>query len=123
MAYSIDFIERAVAFKQNGHTFIQLREMFGIPSETFYQWEKRLKNGYYDVKRPKQERYRKIDKEQLKKAIAENPDAFLYELAVLFHCSPQAVFSMLKKLNITLKKRPLPTVKNPKQNVRNILVN
>jgi len=116
MAYSKDFIEAAVAFKQNGHTFKQLREAFGIPAETFYQWEDRLNSGYYDEKRPKQERNRKINKELLIKAVAETPDAFLYELAALFSCSPQAVFSMLQKLNITLKKRPLPTVKNLKQN-------
>jgi len=114
MAYSRDFIETAVAFKQNGHTFKQLHETFGIPAETFYQWEDKLETGYYNVKRPKQERKRKINKEMLKKAVAENPDAFLYELAALFDCSPQAVFSMLQKMNITLKKRPLPTVKNPK---------
>jgi len=122
MAYSIDFIEAAVAFKKNGHTFKQLREVFGIPAETFYQWENRLENGYYGVERPRQERNRKINKEQLKKAVAENPDAFLYELAALFGCTPQAVFSMLRKMNITLKKRPLPTVKNPMQNVQNILI-
>ena len=98
MAYSIDFIKTAVAFKQNGHTLKQLHETFGIPAETFYQWENRLESGYYDVKRPKQERNRKINKEQLKKVVAENPDAFLYELAALFSCSPQAVFSMLHKM-------------------------
>jgi transposase len=112
MAYSKDFIEAAVAFKQNDHTFKQLREVFGIPAETFYQWEGRLESGYYDLKKPKQERNRKINKELLKKAVAETPDAFLHELAALFNCSPQAVFSMLQKLNITVKKRPLPTVKN-----------
>jgi transposase len=112
MAYSKDFIKAAVAFKQNDHTFKQLYEVFGIPAETFHQWKDRLESGYYDVQRPKQERNRKIDKELLKKAVAENPDAFLYELAELFSCSPQAVFSMLQKLTITVKKRPLPTVKN-----------
>jgi len=33
MAYSIDYIKRAVAYKQEGHTFKQLREAFGIPIE------------------------------------------------------------------------------------------
>ena len=116
MAYSRDFIEAAVAFKQNDHTFKQLREAFGIPPETFYQWVNKLESGYYDMEKPKQERNRKINKEMLKKAVAETPDAFLYELAARFNCSPQAVFSMLQKLNITLKKRPLPTVRNLKQN-------
>ena len=119
----MDFIEAAVAFKKNKHTFKQLREAFGIPAETFYQWESRLESGYFDVERPKQERNRKINKEQLKEAVAENPDAFLHELAALFGCTPQAVFSMLHKMNITIKKRPLPTVKNPIQSVPSILLN
>ena len=50
MAYSIDFIERAVAYKQEGHTLKQLQEAFGIPSETYYDWKKKLENGHFDVK-------------------------------------------------------------------------
>jgi hypothetical protein len=33
MAYSKDFKGRTVAYKQEGHTFEQLREAFGIPSD------------------------------------------------------------------------------------------
>jgi transposase-like protein len=50
MAYSRDFIERAVAYKNEGHTFQQLREAFDIPPNTYYNWSKRLANGYYDTK-------------------------------------------------------------------------
>jgi transposase len=114
MAYSIDFIEKAVAYRQKGHTFKELQEAFGIPNQTYYFWKSRLESGYYDTEKPKQERYRKIDKEQLKKAVEEQPDAYLFELAALFNCTPQAVFYMLRKQNITLKKRPLPTAKNQK---------
>ena len=49
MAYSMDYKQRAVAYKQEGHTFQQLREAFGIPSETYYQWKKKLENGYYEI--------------------------------------------------------------------------
>ena len=114
MAYSIDFIKKAVAYKQNGNTFKQLHEAFGIPPETYYQWEKRLESGYYEVKKGIQERKRKIDREQLKQAVKQNPDAFLYELAGQFGCTPQAIFYMLRKLKITYKKRPLPIMKNQK---------
>jgi transposase len=62
MAYSIDFRKRAVAYKQEGHTFKQLREAFGIPSETYYNWKEKLHSGYYQMK-AKQIRRRKIDKE------------------------------------------------------------
>jgi transposase len=103
MAYSLDFKKRAVAYKDEGHTFKQLREAFNIPSETYYDWKEKLENGYYTTK-IKRERSGKIDKEQLKKAVAEKPDAYLYELAQPFGCTPQAVFLMLRKLKITVKK-------------------
>ena len=119
MAYSIDFIRRAVEYKREGHTFNQLREAFDIPPETYYQWGKKLENGYYETK-PKRERLRKIDKELLKQAVQKKPDAYLYELAQQFDCTPQAVFLMLKKLKITLKKRPLPTAKSQNSSARNL---
>jgi hypothetical protein len=114
MAYDIDFIKRAVAYRQSRHTLNQLREAFGIPPETYYQWANNIETGYYEIKKGIQERKRKIDRDQLKKAVADKPDAYLYELADLFDCSPQAIFYMLKKMNITIKKRPLPIVKNLK---------
>jgi transposase len=113
--YSKDFVERAVAYKEEGHTFKQLREAFEIPPETYYQWKERLQDGYYDKPKIKKERSRKINREKLKKAVEKNPDAYLYELAEPFGCTPQAVFYMLEKLNITIKKRPLGTVNDVKR--------
>jgi hypothetical protein len=103
MAYSTDFIKRALAYRQAGHTFAQLREAFGIPSATYYGWEAKLDKGYYDIK-IKRERRRKIGKEALKQAVEEKPDAFLKEYAQQFNCTPTAVFYALEKLNITRKK-------------------
>ena len=104
-------MRRAVAYKNEGHTFKELKDTFNIPSETYYQWKEKLNNGY-DGKKVFRERSRKIDKEELKKAVEEKPDAYLYELAQLFDCSPQAVFLMLNRLNITRKKSPSPITKN-----------
>src|SRR5215469_11539842 len=104
MAYSKDYKQRAVAYKKEGHTFKQLREAFGIPPETYYEWNEKLESGYYDIK-IKRERSRKIDREKLRMAVEENPDAYLHELAQPFDCTPQAVFYMLKKMKITVKKR------------------
>jgi transposase len=120
MAYGMDFKKRAVAYKQEGHTFKQLREAFGIPSETYYQWEKKLKNGYYEIK-TERTRNRKIDKEDLKRSVALKPDAYLYESAQKYDCTDSAVFYALKKLKITLKKRLSPTVKNLRRNGANTL--
>ena len=114
MAYSKDFIERAVAYRREGHTFEQLREAFGIPSATYYDWERKLENGHFDVK-VKRERKRKIDKEALKRSVMEKPDAFLSEYAEEFGCTPTALFYALEKLNISRKKSPLPIMKNRKR--------
>jgi transposase len=119
MAYSIDFIKRAVAYKQEGHTFAQLREAFDVPSATFYDWEEKLDSGYYNTK-TKRGRKRKIDKGGLKREIAEKPDAYLRELAEKYGCTESAVFYALKKLNITRKKRLLPVLKNPGWNGRSM---
>ena len=119
MAYSIDFKKRAVAYKQEGHTFIQLREAFGIPSETYYDWKEKLESGYYQTT-IKRERRRKIDKEALKQAVSQKPDAYLKELAEPFGCTATAVFYALEKLGITIKKSPLPITKNQRNNGRSI---
>jgi transposase len=119
MAYSIDYIKRAVVYRQEGHTFKQLREAFGIPSATYYDWEEKLNSGYYEIP-IKRERRRKIDKEILRQAVADNPDAFLKELAEQFGCTVPAVFYALEKLDISRKKNHLPITKNPKKNGRNI---
>ena len=117
--YSIDYIKRAVAYKEEGHTFRELKDTFNIPPETYYQWKEKLENGYNGTKVFRQ-RTRKIDKEKLKKAVEEKPDMCLYELARLFDRAPQAVFLTLEKLNITRKKSPSLIMKSPRKNARNL---
>jgi transposase len=103
MAYSKDYVERAVAYKQEGHSFNELREAFGIPPNTYYDWEEKLNNGHYEIT-VKRERSRKIDKEALREAVKQKPDAFLSEHAEQFGCTPVAIHLALKKLGITRKK-------------------
>ena len=117
--YSMDYRLRAVAYKDEGHTFKELRATFKIPAETYYQWKEKLEDGYYDTKIIR-ERRRKIDKDELKQAVTKKPDAYLRELADKFNCTESAVFYALKRLKITRKKSVLPITKNPKRNVRNI---
>ncbi len=104
MAYSKDYIKRAVLYKQQGHTFKELKEAFGIPSITYYDWVEKLKTGFEFGAKAKHGRNRKIDKEALKQAVKDNPDAFLKEHAEQYNCNPSAVCQALKKLGITRKK-------------------
>ena len=79
----MDYRKRAAEYRDEGHTFKQVREAFGIPSETYYDWKEKFDSGYYE-KPIKRERRRKIDKEKLKQAAADKPDAFLKEYAGLY---------------------------------------
>jgi hypothetical protein len=117
--YSIDYIKRSVEYRQEGHTFAQLREAFDIPSATFYDWEEKLDSGYYNVKIIR-ERRRKTDKDELKRKKKKKPDIYLWELAEIFNCTESAVFYALKKMKITRKKRPLPILKSQRRNALNM---
>ena len=116
----MDYRLRAVAYKDEGHTFKELKEIFKIPAQTYYQWKEKLQNGYYETKIIR-ERKRKIDKDELKQEVAKKVDAYLHELADKFRCTESAVFYALKRLKITRKKSVLPITKNPRRNVQNIL--
>lgn len=48
MAYSKDYRKRAVEYKDEGHTFQELREVFKIPPVTYYDWKEKIENGYYE---------------------------------------------------------------------------
>jgi transposase len=116
MAYDEKFRMRAVTFKDNGHTFKELKETFGICSHSYYGWKKNKKaTGFFAPKSEKKTRKRKIDPEELKSAIEEKPDAYLRELAEKFNCSTTAVHKRLEQLKITYKKRHLPIRRNPKK--------
>jgi len=117
MAYSEDYRKRAIEYKDSGHTFGELWEAFKIPPRTYYDWKQKSADGYYDRK-VKRQRRRKIDREKLRQAVAEKPDAYLRELAQQFSCTATAVFYMLGKLGISLKKKPSPTARGPRGSAR-----
>ena len=115
MAYDEKFRRKAVEYKDNEHTFKQLKEIFGISSSTYYKWRKnKVSLGFYVLpKIAKATRRRKVDPDVLMKIVEENPDLFLHEIAQKFDCSVVAIFKRLKQQKITLKKRRSHIRKNP----------
>ena len=120
MAYDEKYRAQAVAFKQAGHTFKELKEVFKVCNKTYYDWVAQYeKHGTYCPPKKVQKRSCKIVTEELKRAVEEKPDAYLHELAEQFHCTPQAVFYALKAMGITYKKRRSPTKKSQKNCEKN----
>jgi transposase len=105
MAYTIEFRKQVLEYMAEGHTVKELYDTFQIRPSTVVNWKKLLeKNGSLEPVYSKS-RSRIIDKEELKRAIEEKPDAYLYELSAKFGCTEQAVFYALKKLNVTRDKK------------------
>ena len=115
MAYSADFRKAAIEFKQSGHTFAELKQVFRITPRTYYQWVELQETTGSLQYRNASTRQGKIDLEKLKQAVKEKPDAYLRELAAKFGVSTTAIHKCLEKHKITYKKRRLLTQKKTKK--------
>ena len=114
MAHSIEVRKLAVEYYKAGHTPAEVKEVYKVSRASLFRYKKEIESGAGP--KPKQTRKRKITSENLKQVVKERPDAYLHEYAVTLGCTPQAVFSALKRHKITYKKRRLPTPKktNPR---------
>jgi len=104
MAYSKDFRKRAIEFMDEGHTGEELYEAFKIWPSSVARWRKLLERTGSLNPEYRETRKRKIDLNELERALERKPDATLSELARLFNCTKQAIDAALKRLKITLKK-------------------
>ena len=120
MAYSEDYRKAAIEFKQDGHTFTQLKEVFKITAKTYYEWVELLETTGSLKYRNAGKRKGKIDMEKLELAIKEKPDAYLRELAAEFGVSTTAIHKKLEKHRITYKKRRSRIRRNPMKTGPNI---
>lgn len=112
MAYSIDYRKRAIDYVDEGHTGKELYEAFKIWPSNVSRWRKLFEKTGELKPEYRETRKRKIDLNELEQALERKPDATLSELAQLFDCTKQAIFTALKRLKITRKKKPLPTPKD-----------
>lgn len=109
MAYSVELKQKALDYLEECGNIKQVATAFGVDRSTIRAWVKKKQSGNLSHCSGGY-RSSKIDKEQLLAFIQDKPDAYLYEIAQVFDCSSVAVFKALKRMNITLKKRPQPTL-------------
>ena len=104
VSYPEKYRQRALEYRQEGHTLEQTHQAFKAAVWTIRKWEKQLKEEgtlrNREIKRP----FKKIDPEKLKKYVSEHPDAYLKEIAQNFNCMESAIRKALKRLKITRKK-------------------
>ena len=105
MAYSIDFRKRVIEYMNEGHTGKELYAAFKIRPSVVCRWRQLLERTGSLNPEYKDTRKRKIDKEELERAVERTPDITLPELAKMFDCTKQAIDTALRKAKITRKKR------------------
>lgn len=100
MAYSLEVREMVVSYINAGGSKAKASEIFEVSERTIYYWMNR-KNLAPTLKHTKGY---KINKEELKEYIKNNPDAYLREIAQEFNVSIAAVSKAFSKLKISNKK-------------------
>ncbi len=100
MTYSIDLRKRVVNFVNEGGSKAEASRRFEVSLWCVDDWCKR------EDLAPKAQslRHRKIDKEALRRHVAQYPDALLRERAELFGVRINAIWSMMRKMKLTYKK-------------------
>ena len=104
MAYSYDFRKAALEYWEKGHSQEELYGAFGIYPSRIDDWKKLQRETGSLEPQYRETRKRKIDMNELTKAVERKPDATLAELAKIFDCTDVAVFYALERAKIPLKK-------------------
>lgn len=115
MTYSHDLRIKCLDYIENGGSKAEASRIFGVTTQTLFNWIKRKKKGNLSPKRTRKRYPYKIEEEKLKNYIRANPDSYLREIAEEFGLATSTVFYGCKRLKITLKKRHRSTRKGMKK--------
>jgi len=105
--YSRDFKLAVVAHYKAGNTKQATAVKFKVGATTIVKWSKEKREtgdirGSFDVSK---RRARKIDPEQLKAVVKENPCLLPKDIALIFGCTDDGIRYAMKKAGITRKKK------------------
>ena len=111
MSYPIHFRKKKILAKlEEGQSIRSVAQHFEINKNTIVEWKKRI-----EIKRTRPRKPSKVDDDALRADVEQYPDDYQYERAARFGCGTSTIGDALKRLNITVKKRPYGTRKQ-KQN-------
>ena len=109
-AYSEDLRQRVISHIMSGSSKREAARIFNIGEDTIYRWLRLHKAG--DIKAKKRTIFpQKMNEEKLKEYVQNNPDHTITQIAEALQLGRQTVFSWLRRLKITRKKRQ-PSIKS-----------
>ena len=113
MSYPIHFRKKILAKLEEGQSIRAVAQHFEINKNTIVEWKKRI-----EIKRTRPRKPSKVDYDALRADVEQYPDDYQYERAARFGCSTSTIGDALKRLNITVKKRPYGTHPKAKTELR-----
>jgi transposase len=121
MAYCAEYRQRVLEFwSRPGNSLRKTAEVFGISTNTLSNW-KRLQKETGNLEKKSIERpQKKINLEELRQILQQNPDKFQRELAEHFGVARASIYGALKKLGFTRKKKLSCTKKGTSKKEKNM---
>ena len=105
-AYSNDLRERVIKSYEAGLSKKEIIDIFIIGSDTLNRWIRKYKEtGSTEPCKRTKYRAKKFSDDALLEHVKKNPSATLEERAIFFSVKHQSVYSRMKALGITRKKR------------------
>jgi len=104
MSYDIKYRQRAIEYWNDGHSKAETAAVFKVGTTTLQKWKSQLNETGTLAPKKRKETWRKINPDELRKFVEENPDAYQHEIASHFRVRLFAVQKALKRLKITRKK-------------------
>lgn len=101
MSYSEHFRRKVLAKLEEGKSIRAVALQFEIDKNTIVEWKKRI-----EIKRTRPRKPTKIDDDALRADVEKYPDDYQYERAARFNCGTSSIGDALRRLGITVKKRP-----------------
>lgn len=95
-------------------------EIFKVSRQTIYDWIELEKEWKLEEINNYKTRQSKLNYEEIKKYVEENPDLYNYEIAKHFGTSTENLRQILIKLNFTVKKNKRFTKKQMKTKEKNL---
>lgn len=106
MAYSNDLREKVMKYIARGHTQEETSQVFEISVSTIKEWKNLYAETGSLLNRKLNRQPRKYTPEKMAEILAEQPDAYLSEIAERFeNGSISGVQTALKRMKITVKKK------------------
>jgi putative transposase len=107
MTYSLDLRKRVIEWVELGRGVTKASKIYKVSRATIYRWLEREELEPTKVERRK----RKIDWDELKKDVEENPDQKQSDRAKKFGVRPSAISYAFQQMKITRKKKSYATEK------------